>query len=59
MDAVISRVGLSYFPDQQKALKGMRRSLKPGGRVATIVYTTAENNKFFSLPSRPRMHIEE
>jgi ubiquinone/menaquinone biosynthesis C-methylase UbiE len=49
-DAVISRVGLIYFPDQQKALAGMRRALKPGGRVAAIVYSTAENNKFFSIP---------
>ena len=49
-DAVISRVGLIYFPDQQKALTGMRRVLKPGGRIAAIVYTTAENNKFFSIP---------
>ena len=49
-DAVISRVGLIYFPDQQKTLRGMHRALKPGGRVAAIVYTTAENNKFFSLP---------
>ena len=37
-DAVISRVGLIYFPDQQKALTGMRRVLKPGGRVGAIVY---------------------
>ena len=50
-DAVISRVGLIYFPDQEKALGSMRRALKPGGRVAAIVYTTAENNRFFSLPS--------
>src|SRR5713226_14259 len=49
-DAVISRVGLIYFPDQQKALSSMRRALKPGGWVAAIVWTTAENNKFFSLP---------
>jgi ubiquinone/menaquinone biosynthesis C-methylase UbiE len=49
-DAVISRVGLIYFPDQQKALSGMRRALKPEGRVVAIVYTTAENNTFFSLP---------
>jgi len=49
-DAVISRVGLIYFPDQQRALGGMRRALKPGGRVAALVYTTAENNMFFSLP---------
>ena len=49
-DAVISRVGLIYFPDQQKALAGMKRALKPGGRVAAIVYGTAENNRFFSIP---------
>jgi ubiquinone/menaquinone biosynthesis C-methylase UbiE len=49
-DAVISRVGLIYFPDQQKALRGMYQALKPGGRVAAIVYSTAENNKFFSIP---------
>ena len=49
-DAVISRVGLIYFPDQQKALAGMKRALKPGGRVAAIVYSTPENNKFFSIP---------
>lgn len=49
-DAVISRVGLIYFPDQQKALTGMHRALKQGGRIAAIVYSTAENNKFFSIP---------
>lgn len=49
-DAIISRVGLIYFPDQQKALKEMLRVLKPGGKVAAIVYSTPENNKFFSLP---------
>jgi SAM-dependent methyltransferase len=49
-DGVISRVGLIYFPDQQKALTGMRRVLKPGGRIAAIVYSTAENNRFFSIP---------
>jgi SAM-dependent methyltransferase len=49
-DAVISRVGLIYFPDQQRALTGMRRTLKPGGRIACVVYSTAENNKFFSIP---------
>ena len=49
-DAVISRVGLIYFPDQQRALASMRRALKPGGRVAAMVYSTAESNKFFSIP---------
>src|SRR5918993_351531 len=49
-DAAISRVGLIYFPDQQRALAGIRRALKPGGRFAAIVYSTPDKNQFFSLP---------
>jgi len=49
-DAVISRVGLIYFPDQQRALAGMRRALRPGGRLAAVVYSTADRNEFFSIP---------
>lgn len=49
-DAVISRLGLIYFPDQQRALAGMHRALKPGGRVAAIVYSTHDRNGFFSIP---------
>lgn len=49
-DAVISRVGLIYLPDQQKALAGMNRALRPGGRIAAIVYSNAESNRFFSIP---------
>ena len=49
-DVVTSRVGLIYFPDQQPALFEMKRVLKPGGRVAAIVYTTPERNGFFSVP---------
>jgi SAM-dependent methyltransferase len=49
-DAVISRVGLIYFPDQQRALAGMRRALRPGGRLSAIVYSTPDRNGFFSIP---------
>ena len=49
-DAVLSRVGLIYFPDRQRALAEMRRVLRPGGRVATMVYSTAARNQFFSVP---------
>jgi ubiquinone/menaquinone biosynthesis C-methylase UbiE len=51
-DAVISRLGLIYFPDQQRALSGMRHVLRPGGRIGAIVYSTAERNAFFSIPVR-------
>ena len=46
----ISRVGLIYFPDQQAALAGMRRALRPGGRVGAVVYSTPDRNEFFSIP---------
>ena len=49
-DVVISRVGLIYFPDQQRALTGMKQTLKPGGRTVHAVYSTAERNGFFSVP---------
>lgn len=49
-DAVISRVGLIYFPDQQRALSGFRHSLKPEGRISVVVYSTPERNAFFSIP---------
>jgi len=49
-DAAISRVGLIYFPDQQKALKGIKDSLKQGGKISVMVYATAEENGFFSIP---------
>ena len=45
MGAVISRVGLIYFPDQQAALAGMRQALRPGGRVAAIVYATPSTTR--------------
>lgn len=49
-DAVISRVGLIYFPDQHRALTGMRDALREGGRVGAVVYSTPDRNQFFSIP---------
>ncbi len=48
--AVLSRVGLIYFPDRSRALAEMRRVLAPGGRVSVAVYSTPERNRFFSIP---------
>lgn len=59
-DAASSRVGLIYFPDQQRALEGIRQALRPGGRFAAVVYSTAERNPFFSVPVgiiRQRAHL--
>jgi hypothetical protein len=49
-DGVTSRVGLMYFPDQQKSVERMKAALKPGGWAAAIVFATPEENRFFSEP---------
>ena len=49
-DVVVSRVGLIYFPNKEKALRDMHRVLVPGGRVAAMVWGAAEKNPFFSKP---------
>lgn len=49
-DAAVSRVGLIYFPDQQRALQGIRHALREGGRFAAVVYSTPDRNAFFSIP---------
>ena len=49
-DVAISRVGLIYFPNRDSALKNIARALRPGGRIAAITYSTADQNGFFSVP---------
>jgi SAM-dependent methyltransferase len=49
-DAVMSRLGLIYFPDRAGALASARRALRPGGRIAAVVYAAAPDNGFFSVP---------
>lgn len=49
-DAVVSRLGIMYFPNKPAALAEQRRVLRPGGRVAAVVFAEAERNAFFSVP---------
>jgi SAM-dependent methyltransferase len=49
-DAVVSRVGLIYFPDRHRALTGVHRVLRPGGRVSVVTYSTPDRNGFFAVP---------
>jgi SAM-dependent methyltransferase len=49
-DAVISRLGLIYLPDQLRSLREQRAALRAGGRVGAIVYSTPDRNEFFSIP---------
>lgn len=49
-DAAISRVGLIYFPNQDRALAEICRTLRPGGRISSVVYSTPDRNGFFAVP---------
>ena len=43
-DAVSCRLGFMFFPDMQLAAREMVRVLKPGGRLATTVWSSPERN---------------
>jgi ubiquinone/menaquinone biosynthesis C-methylase UbiE len=49
-DAVLSRLGLIFFPNRQQALLEIRRVLQPGGRVVLASFTTPRANPFFAIP---------
>jgi ubiquinone/menaquinone biosynthesis C-methylase UbiE len=45
-DVVISRFGLMFFADPLEALTGLRRALRPGGRLVGIAWRAAEHNQW-------------
>jgi ubiquinone/menaquinone biosynthesis C-methylase UbiE len=49
-DAVISRLGVMYFPNLHGGLVEMHRVLRPGGRAAVVVFSVPDRNGFFSIP---------
>jgi SAM-dependent methyltransferase len=49
-DVAISRFGVMLVPAPREALSAVRRALKPGGRLAAMVWSTPERNPFFALP---------
>jgi SAM-dependent methyltransferase len=50
-DAVLCRFGLMYMPHPVAALREWRRTLKPGGRVAIVVFSTPDRNIWGSVPA--------
>ena len=63
-DAILCRYGFMFFPDLQKALREMKRVLKPGRTIAAAVWSSPEKNpwatvimgiitKFVQVPVNP------
>jgi len=49
-DTIICRMGVMLFPQPLKALTSMQRVVKPEGRVAVMVHSTAARNPYHGLP---------
>jgi SAM-dependent methyltransferase len=49
-DAVISRIGLTYFTDCVGTLGRTHALLRDGGKISAAVYSTAGSNGFLSIP---------
>lgn len=49
-DASICHLALMLFHGPAKALAAVRRALRPGGRVAVVVFTTPRANPFMARP---------
>jgi ubiquinone/menaquinone biosynthesis C-methylase UbiE len=49
-DAAISRLGLMLFLSPAQALAAIRKLLKPGARIAALVFTTPAGNPFMAHP---------
>jgi len=45
-DAVICQLGLMLFPNPAKVLRAMHRVVRPGGKVAALVFSRAEKNPY-------------
>lgn len=58
-DRITCRFGIMFVPDIQKALREMRRVLKPGGRVSFVTWGPLEENPLFGLMIRPFLKYVE
>jgi ubiquinone/menaquinone biosynthesis C-methylase UbiE len=51
-DAAICRLGLMFCPSPLAALREMRQALRPGGRLAALVFSTPEANPCIAITMR-------
>lgn len=50
LHAVISRLGITFFPDLEEALRQLRQTLVRGGRLSFICWPAPDRNPLFAIP---------
>lgn len=55
-DAAICRLSFMLFAEPQKAMIGIKRILRVGGKLAVIVFTLPKTNAFMSKPMQILLH---
>jgi SAM-dependent methyltransferase len=57
VDVLFSRFGVMFFEHPEAAFANLRRSLKPGGRMAFACWRKPADNLWLSLPMRSTAHL--
>jgi SAM-dependent methyltransferase len=58
-DLVFSRFGVMFFADPPAAFANLRRSLRPGGRIAFVCWQAIDRNAWMLIPLRALVGIVE
>ena len=57
VDVLFSRFGVMFFADPLAAFTNLRRSLKPGGRLAFACWRQPKENLWLALPMQSTAHL--
>ena len=57
VDVLFSRFGVMFFEDPTAAFANLRRSLKPGGRLAFSCWRQPKENLWLALPLQSTAHL--
>jgi SAM-dependent methyltransferase len=56
-DLAFSRFGVMFFSDPTATFANLRSAMKPGGRLALVVFRTAQENRWSTAPAAAVRHL--